>query len=208
VARRDKTRPDHRRTTVAEEAARIMQEQGLTDFRSAKEKAVLRLGLEQGGALPSNEEIAAALARRNRIFRGDSHGDLLGEMRRAAVELMRTLEEHRPRLVGALLDESATEHSRIEVHATNDAPEAVGATLEMAGIAVRYVQQRLRLRRDEVEAFPALRLRWRGHECLVTVFPERTRGHAPLSPVDGRPMRRAAVHDVEALLAAKKVSAS
>ena len=68
-----KTKSDHRRASVANEAARIIQEQGLNDFRSAKEKALERLGLKTAGPLPSNGEIEKALAERNRIFRGENH---------------------------------------------------------------------------------------------------------------------------------------
>lgn len=201
VARRNRSRPDHRRLTVAEEAARIMQEQGLKDFRAAKEKAALRLGLEQDGALPSNEEVERALAGRNRIFHGDEHDVLLGDMREAAVALMKELAEFRLRLVGSLLNGTATEHSVIELHAVSDTVEAVSASLAALGVAARLTEHRLRLRRDEPEQFPAVRFEWAGHECDITIFAERHRGHAPLSPVDGRPMRRAGLKDVEALLA-------
>ena len=61
MPRRNRSRPDHRRTAIAQEAARIIQEHGLKDFRIAKEKAGLRLGMEDRGALPSNQEIESAL---------------------------------------------------------------------------------------------------------------------------------------------------
>ena len=54
-----------------------MQEHGLRDYRGAKEKAGLRLGLEDKGALPTNEEIESAIAERNRIFRGPAQEDLI-----------------------------------------------------------------------------------------------------------------------------------
>jgi len=200
VGRRDRSRPDHRRLTVAEEAARIMQEQGLKDFRAAKEKAVDRLGLAEDGALPSNGEVAEALAGRNRIFRGDAHDLLLRDLRQAAVSVMTELAEFQLRLVGGVLNGTATENSVIELHAVSDTAEEVGAALEALGLAPRFTERRLRLRRDETERFPALRFERGGFEFDVTVFPERSRGHAPLSPVDGRPMRRAALKDVAALV--------
>ena len=93
MPRRNRSRPDHRRTAIAQEAARIMQEHGLRDFRSAKEKAGLRLGLQDKGALPSNEEIESALAERNRIFRGGTHEEFIKMLRQAALDVMRRLEE-------------------------------------------------------------------------------------------------------------------
>jgi hypothetical protein len=201
VPRRNR-KPDHRRITIAQEAARIIQEQGLTDFRSAKEKAVTRLGLEQQGALPSNEEIEQALAERQRIFRGDAHEEYISALRLAALEFMRDLQPFEPRLVGPVLNGSATEHAMIDLHLFSDAAEDVATHLDALGLQYRVWEHRLRLRRDEVEAFPGYRLRNGQFEFSLAVFPERFRGHAPLSPVDGRPMRRAGLRDVEALLSA------
>lgn len=202
MPRRNRSRPDHRRITIAQEAARIIEEQGLTNFRSAKEKAVTRLGLEQQGALPSNEEVEHALAERHRIFHGDTHEAHVARLRQAALDLMRPLDRFEPRLAGPVLNGSATEHAVVDLHVFSDAPEDVGAEIEALGLAYRPVEYRLRLRRDEMEMFPGYRVRGPECEFALTVFPERLRGHAPLSPVDGRPMRRATARDVEALLSA------
>jgi hypothetical protein len=177
-----------------------MQDQGLRDFRAAKAKALARLGLEDHGAMPSNEEIEQALGARNRIFLGDAHAELLEQMRRAALHIMEALECYQPRLVGSVLNGSATTASRIELHALSDTVEAVGETLAVIGIPQRIVQHRLRLRRDEIETFPGLLFQDQGFDFDVTVFPERSRGHSPLSAIDGRPMRRAGTREVAKLL--------
>jgi hypothetical protein len=189
---------------VADEAARIMQEHGLKDFRGAKEKAALRLGVQDHGALPSNEEIEKALTQRNRIFHGEAHVAFMDEMRRAAIDLMEQLEQFQPRLIGALLNGSATAHSTIELHFFSDTAEAVGAGLDALGLSHRATERRLRTRRDQMEGFPGLRFHDGEFDFDVTVFPERMRGHAPLSPVDGKPMRRAGVREIEALLAPRR----
>lgn len=203
MARRNRSRPDHRRITIAQEAARLIEEQGLTNFRSAKEKAVVRLGLEQQGALPSNEEVEHALAERHRIFHGDTHEAHVARLRQAALDMMRTLERFEPRLTGPVLNGSATEHAVVDLHVFSDAPEEVSAEFDLLGLVYRSVENRLKLRRDEVAAFPGYRVRGPQCEFALTVFPERLRGHAPLSPVDGRPMRRVTARDVEAMLAGR-----
>jgi len=177
-----------------------MQEHGLKDFRLAKEKAGLRLGLDDQAALPSNREIESALAERIRIFRGDTQEDFVRTLRGAALAAMKLLAAFDPRLVGAVLTGNATEHSPIELHVFSDTPEAVAETLDSLGVPRRSFDQRLRMRRDDSGRFPGFRFHHGGHEFMATVFPERGRGNAPLSAIDGRPMRRATARDVEALL--------
>lgn len=200
MPRRNRSRPDYQRTAIANEAARIMQEHGLNNFRSAKEKAGERLGLDDSGALPTNQEIELAIAERNRIFNGEAHAQVIDILRAAALATMRQLAEFDPRLVGPVLSGSATEHSAIDLHLFSDAPEAVGSVLQSLGMPARAIEHRLRTRRDDSELFPGYRFRNGEFEFCVIVFRERGRGNAPLSAVDGRPMRRATPNDVEALL--------
>jgi hypothetical protein len=200
LSRRDRHRPDQRRASVANEAARLILEQGLTDFRVAKAKAVERLGLSSSGALPSNEEIETALAARNRIFSGDQHHDQLRELREAALWIMRSLQEFNARLVGSVLSGNATRHSTIDLHVFSDSPEAIGSQLDALGIAHRSAQFRHQFRPRQGERFPGFRFVAEEFEYAATVFTETQRRSAPLSPVDGRPMQRGSVQDVENLL--------
>ncbi len=182
------------------EAARIIQEEGLLDFRSAKAKAAARLGLGRRAHLPDNAEIEAALAERNRIFHGDQLPELLATLRRAAFELMRDLDLYWPRLVGDVLSGNATVHTSVDLHLFSDTTEAVSTSLESLGVSHRSIARRHRLRHDEVEQFPGYRFSVHGCDFASTVFPLRLRGHAPLSPVDGRPMRRAGIRELAELL--------
>ena len=198
--RRPAEGPDHRRSTVAAEAARIIQEEGLMDFRGAKTKAAERLGLGRNAPLPHNAEIESALAERNRIFHSNTQPELVDGLRHAAFEIMRGLAPFHPRLVGDVLSGNATLHSRVDLHLFSDTAEAVGSTLETLGIGYRDLARRHRLRRDEVDAFPGYHFSAHNCDFSSTVFPLRLRGHAPLSPVDGRPMRRASLKELAELL--------
>jgi hypothetical protein len=199
-SRRKGQRPDNRRANIADEAARIMIEKGLTDYRLAKAKACERLGLS-AGPLPSNEEVEAALAVRNRIFSSHSQPLELRRLREAAVDVMRRLHAFRPRLVGSVLSGTANEHSAIDLHLYSDAPETVGAQLGALGLDPRAIQFQHRWRKGEAERVPGYRFFEYEIEYLAAVFPEKRRAHAPLSRVDGRPMRRADHREVERLLA-------
>jgi hypothetical protein len=80
------TAPDnHRiraRLVLAQEAARIIVEQGVQDFRLAKTKAAERLGMTDRGSLPGNSEIEVAVAEHLKIFGRESYFDLLQSLRR------------------------------------------------------------------------------------------------------------------------------
>lgn len=193
-------RPDHRRLAVAVEAARIIQEEGLLDFRGAKAKAAERLGLGRDAPLPDNAEIEQALAERNRIFRDTEQAELVTELRRAALLVMRDLDEFHPRLVGDVRSGHATNYSGVDLHLFSDTAEAVGSRLDAMGVRHRIVSRRHRMRQAEVEAFPGFRFVAHGCDFVSTVFPLRLRGHPPLSPVDGRPMERASPKELAALL--------
>lgn len=200
MSRYDRQRPDNRRAAVANEAARLIQEQGMADFRAAKAKAVERLGLGSGVRLPSNEEIEDALAERNRIFRGDDHHIHVRELRRTALDVMQLLQVFHARLVGAVLSGNATTHSTIDLHVFSDSPEAVGSQLDACGIRHRPTQFRHSFKPRRGEKFPGFLFVADEVECAATVFTEKQRRHSPLSPVDGRPMQRASIRDVEALI--------
>ena len=164
----DRDRPDHQRLALAVEAARIIQEEGLLDFRSAKAKAAARLGLGRRAHLPDNAEIEAALAERNRIFHGETLPELLTALRQAAFELMRDLGSYQPRLVGDVLSGNATIHTSVDLHLFSDTSEAVSASLESLGVSHRSIARRHRLRHDEVGTVSGLsllraRLRLRQH---------------------------------------------
>ena len=195
-------RPDRRRAAIADEAARIMLERGRADFRAAKAKAVERLGLGTRAPRPGNDEIEAALAERNRIFRSDSHPQQLLRMRQTAAQVMNELEAFAPRLVGPALSGHATAHSTIDLHLFTDTSEVVGARLDTLGIAYRAIQIRYRWKPGQARQVPGLRFYCEDFECIASIFPEKQRAHPPLSPVDGRPMRRASLRQVSSLIGA------
>ena len=201
MSRKLNGRPDHQRFAIANEAARIIQEEGLSDCRSAKEKAVERLGLSAGGTrLPSNEEIDKALAERLRIFHGADHCQLLTEFRRAALSVLHALKMHHARLVGPVLNGTVTDYSTIDLHLFNDLPESIEATFDALGFGHRPTLIRHRFRRGETERFPGYRFRTGDFEYTATVFSLKHRRLSPLSPIDGKPMPRAGIREVEALL--------
>ncbi len=178
-----------------------MAEHGIGDFLLAKRKAAERMGLADTAAiLPRNTEIEEALAEYQRLFGGESHVESLHAQRRAALNAMLYLQEFEPRLVGSVLSGTATEHSDVQLHLFTDRAESVAIKLMDEGIPHEITEKRVRMNSDRVLAYPGVRFELDDQSIEATVFPTDGIRQAPVSPVDGRPMRRASTMEVEALL--------
>lgn len=188
------------RERLAQESARLMIEHGIVDYGLAKRKAAERLSVSTLGALPSNAQIEACVAERQRIFDGDNHADRLWELRNLALRIMRQLEHFEPRLAGPVLSGTATGSSRVEVHLFAASVEDVCLVLEDHGYRLTHCAQRYRFGGGRLAQVPACRFRTEGATVLTPVFPENGIREAPLSSIDRRPMARAPLSDIEALL--------
>ncbi|MFO7287788.1 MAG: hypothetical protein LOD94_12840 [Gammaproteobacteria bacterium] len=192
------------REQLAQTAARLMIESGIEDYGLAKRKAAERLGVKDLGALPSNAQIAASVAERQRIFEPQAHRMRVNALRRTALSIMDLLEPFEPRLVGAVLAGTATENTPIELHTFADSPESVAAHLVDRGVMVRDCQRRYRFSAKRASLVPGYRFVHDGADVVVVTFPENGLREAPLSPVDQRPMRRAGRNEVAELMAAEE----
>jgi hypothetical protein len=188
------------RLRIAQEAARLMSEHGIRDFHHAKLKAAERLGIVETQALPRNLEIEQALREHQRLFLADSQPQLLRQRREAALEAMRFLAPFEPRLVGAVLEGTADAHSAVCLHVFRDDPEAVGLFLREHGVPIETQVRRLRNSRDDQPEYPVLLFAADELPFDLTVLPRDALRQAPLDRTDDRPMRRAALAQVEMLL--------
>jgi hypothetical protein len=201
MTKKHASRSDNLRRALAQEAARIMAEHGIRDFFVAKRKAAERLGVTDGSAvLPKNTEIETALVEYQRLFGGDSHTESLHAQRRAALNAMRYLKEFEPRLVGAVLSGTATEHSDVQLHLFADTAESVALKLMDRRVPYEVTEKRVKMNAERVLAYPGVRFEIDDQEIEATVFPTDGIRQAPVSPVDGKPMRRASTIEVETLL--------
>ncbi len=191
---------DRARQLLAQEAARIICEQGIQDYRLAKNKAAERLGLRARGSLPGNPEIEQAVSEHLKLFGRESHHDLLHALRSAAIAAMDMLAAFTPRLVGPVLHGTAGHTSAVNLHVFSDSPEQVALTLAESRIAYRPFERRVKSRRNESRAHAAFRFAFCDASIEATVFPYNGIRQAPISPIDGKPMRRADARAVRALL--------
>jgi hypothetical protein len=199
MTKRAPTRADHLRSAVAQEAARLMAEHGIQDFLVAKRKAAERYGVVEGSFLPKNVEIEAALAAHQRLFSGKRHTSSLKQQRHVAAQAMGLLAQFEPRLVGAVLNGTATEFTDIQLHLFSDSPEAVYLHLMDRRYDYEVLERKVRMTPERQVVVPSVRFEIGGHTVEAFVFPTDGIRQAPISPVDGKPMRRAGIIDVEAL---------
>jgi predicted nucleotidyltransferase len=198
--RRASPRKDNLRRALAQEAARIMAEHGIHDFLTAKRKAAERLGVMDASALPRNTEIEQALAEYQRLFDATGHEQTLHSQRRAALDAMHWLSAFEPRLVGSVLSGTATEHADIQLHVFADRPESVALQLIDRGVLHEVTERRVRLDAERTKAYPGVRFSVGARRIDATVFPLDGIRQSPVSPVDGKPMRRADAEELESLL--------
>lgn len=191
---------DQQRLLIAMEAARLMSESGIEDYRLAKRKAVQKLGLSEARNLPGNQEIRDALFEYQGLFKSDSQPAQLKLLRKTAIDSMLFFQSFQPRLVGDVLAGTANEHSRVELHLFVDYPEQVGIFLMDHNIPYKEKSRRVRYNNERHEMRPAYGLFADGVEVEVVVFAIEELRRAPNSLVDGRPMARGDLKAVEALL--------
>ncbi len=188
------------RQRIALEAARIMDQDGIRDFHAAKRKAAARLDAVDTRNMPSNTEIEQALIEYQRLFRGSSQALLLRNLREAAVWAMEFFAGFEPRLVGSVLSGTAAEHSDVNLHLFADAAEEVAIFLMHHNVPFDTGERRLRSPNGDPAVYPAYRFVAGEISIELAVFPVDGLRQAPRSPVDGRPMRRATLQAVQALL--------
>jgi hypothetical protein len=200
MGRKRTSESDRARRVVAQEAARIIIDHGVRDYRVAKQKAAERLGMSTQGSLPGNAEVEAAVADHLQIFGGDEHSDLLRLMRTAALSAMELLTEFSPRLVGPVLAGTADENSAVNLHVFADSPEMVAMEVGDMGIQFKSYERRLKSRRGQIEMYAGFEFTHQNEMIQATVFPIDGIRQAPISPIDGKPMKRIDTDAVQDLL--------
>ena len=115
MPRLDRAQQSHARASIASAAARLMAEDGITDFQLAKKKALRQLGLPDGTRLPDNAEVEAELRAYQEFYQGDEQGECLQQMRETALEVMLLLRDFNPYLTGSVLAGTAGQYSNIDI---------------------------------------------------------------------------------------------
>ena len=116
---------DHIRQMIAQQAARMMAEDGINDFAYAKKKAGKQLGVSENSILPTNAEIEEEIRLYNEIYNADEQPQELEKLRKTALITMQLFEKFNPYLTGSVLDGSAGKFSQTNIHLFADSAKDV-----------------------------------------------------------------------------------
>lgn len=124
----------HARRAIAAQAARLIAEDGVGDFGSAKRKAARQLGFRESDGLPDNDEIEEALRTYQTLYQNDEQRTRLLELRHVAVEVMREFEAHSPYLAGPVWKGTASRGAGVDINLFTDLEKQVEMALLGRGI--------------------------------------------------------------------------
>lgn len=133
------------RQEIAQSAARLMFEEGISDYARAKRKAIKAMGITQDAPLPTNSEIDAALREYHALYADETDAAHLLELRQAAVHTMRLLQKFQPYLTGAVMEGTAGPHADTEIHVFAESAKELEIYLLNQNIPYRLEEQQYRM---------------------------------------------------------------
>jgi len=185
------------RRAIAGRAARLMAEDGIDDYGLAKRKAARALGIGDGEALPTNEEVEAELRAYQAIYQEEEQPARLQALREVALEVMKALADFRPYLTGSVLEGTAGRYAEVEIELFADSGKDVEIMLLSSDIPYEIA--------DNSRQFPdgpeaQLRLDWDGAPVLLTIYPLVAERQRLRNPHTGKSRSRANAKAVAELL--------
>lgn len=189
------------RLALAQEAARIICEELITDYGLAKRKAAERLD-QPARNFPENALIQQAVIQYQHLFGGEEYHQRLKTMREVAAITMRWLDEFSPRLVGATISGAITAAHRIQLHVFADKTEMLDIFLHNQGQRFEQDERVYRYPNGREQRVPLARFEREGLGVDVAIFPEGDLRRPPLNPAEGQPFRRLDLQAAQDLAAA------
>lgn len=197
------------RQLIAQSAARMMAEDGISDYAYAKKKAGRQVGASDNDVLPSNAEIEEELKLYNALFLSDEQPENLRELRKNALFTMKLLEKFNPYLTGSVLDGTAGLGSETHIHLFADSLKEVEMFLLNKDIPFETNEKTYRVindgkrdkKGDHRKKVPVFSLEMSTGVIKLSVFEVDEIRVATKRTADGSNAERANIEDVKALLA-------
>jgi len=188
------------RGRIAHLAARMIAEDGISDYGLAKRKAARQAGAPDSRNLPTNLEIEDALRAYQALYQADEHPERLQRLRLLALQMMRLLEPFNPHLTGPLLSGSAGRHAEIHLHLYTDDVKELEVFLLNRDIPFRTRETKV-WSGDVSAVVPTFQVATEEADFSITVLGVRHRRQPLRVTSDGRPLERAPIESVESLIA-------
>lgn len=133
------------RQEIAQSAARLMYEEGISDYGRAKRKAIKSLGLLHDVPLPTNAEIDMALREYHALYSDENDLAHLVNLRQAALHTMRLLQKFQPHLTGVVMEGTAGPHADTDIHVFAESAKELEIFLLNQNIPYHTDEQHYRL---------------------------------------------------------------
>ena len=191
--RNDRSNKHMQRALIAGAAARLIAEDGISDFTVAKRKAARGLGLPESAGLPDNTEVETELRTHQRLFQDQEQVEELAYLRRKAVEMMAILLRFNPYLTGPVLDGTAGRYTEVDLQLFTDSTKDVEIFLLNQQIDFAHSEPRT----DRAEAVLSIPV---GDTAINLVIYPPNLERVTLKTRNGRVRERARIDAVKALL--------
>ncbi|MEO8630491.1 MAG: hypothetical protein ABI612_20700 [Betaproteobacteria bacterium] len=188
------------RLRIATLAARLIAQDGITDYSVAKRKAARQAGAPDSRHLPTNVEIDEAVRAYQALYQSDEHPERVRRMRELALEMMRLLESFDPHLTGSVLSGSVGRHGEIHLQLYTDSRKQLELFLINRQIPFRVRESRMWSGDVSIVA-PTLLTATEDTDFAITVLSPQHRRQPLRISLEGRPLERASIPTVELLLA-------
>ena len=194
-------RDNNLRLHIAYIAARLIAEDGIADYATAKQKAARQAGLADANLLPDNQEIEAALREYQGLYQKEEQPAHLRHLREVAVKVMREFADYRPVLVGSVLSGTAGQYSDVNLQLFTD--DVKSLQMFLLNRRYRFEEGSRRLNRgDRFEDVPQISLEVDDATVTLTVLDRDDERTNPRTKSEAGAPQRARLAEVEALLAA------
>ncbi len=199
---------DHVRQLIAQQAARMMAEDGIHDFAYAKKKAGKQLGVSEASVMPTNAEIEDEIRLYHEIYNADEQPQELAKLRQAALMTMQLFAKFNPHLTGSVLDGSAGKFSQTNIHLFADSAKDVEMFLLNQQIPFESSEKSYRIsdkpskdKKEKVrKTVPVFTLETELGLQKLSVFDVDDMRVAVKRAVDGSNAERADINDLQALI--------
>jgi hypothetical protein len=188
------------RIRIAHLAARMIAEDGISDYGLAKRKAARQAGAPDSRNLPTNVEIEDALRAYQTLYQADEHPERLQRLRHLALAMMRLLEPFDPHLTGPVLSGNVGRHAEIHLHLYTDNLKELELFLLNREIPFRTRETRM-WSGDVNLIVPTFLVRTQDADFAITVLSPHHRRQPLRISAEGRALEGAPIQSVEALLA-------